>query len=157
MDLLSNRPRRSRGAIIALVFSAKSAGSAQASANASEVSALVAKQQHAHELARDGIIEFGPWRAEATIQGDRYWRFINTSDQAMHDLDVDAFDTPWDVVYGEEVKPGWNAIVSYPVDHEYAFPQQVEVSWRASSTAAPKTTILVRMHHPRAGIGDRPI
>lgn len=136
-------------AIIAVVFSVKSAGSAQASANASEASALVAKQQLAHELARDGIVAFGPWRAEAAIQSNRHWRFINTSDRPMCDLTVDAYDSDWDVTEGEEVKPGWNAIVAFPVDREYAFPQQVEVSWREGSAGAPRITALVRLHHPR--------
>lgn len=113
---------------------------------------MVAQQQHAHELARDGIVQFGPWRVEAFSSGaleQPYWRFINVSGHTLHDLAVEEFGQPWNLTQNKAVEPGRYAVGTLPTGYNTcSFPAQVEVSWRDESTTAPKITTVEWVHRP---------
>jgi hypothetical protein len=140
-------------AIIAGAVSVSAARSARRSADASVMSADVAVRQNAHMLARDGIVEFGPWRAEAFSGGALEvpcWRFINVGDRTLHDLVVEDSGTPWRLGNGEVVEPEGVAVGTYPEGFtRTTFPYQVTASWREGAAAAPKTTMTVWIHRPQ--------
>lgn len=139
-------------AVVGVVIGVSSARSARRSADASRVSAGVAVRQHARALARDGIVEFGPWRAEAFSSGALEvpcWRFVNVSDRAVHDLVVEDSGTPWNLAMGEVVEPEGFAVDTYPEGYtRTTFPYQVVASWREGSASAPKTTAAVWICRP---------
>jgi hypothetical protein len=129
-------------AVIALFFSAKSANAAEASAQASENYSITAGQQHALELARDGIVEFGPWRAESSDSLN--WRFINLGETPLYALRVHGGEYTWDVgISADGVAQFEEATVRMAAGAQGPLAHRVTVFWREGSADGPESSEVV--------------
>jgi hypothetical protein len=130
-------------AILALIVSVKSANAAEDSAEASKESASTAGRQHELDLARDGIVEFGPWRAESATDSLE-WQFINLGDEPLFGLGLSGGRYRWQVGSTNEGVPPLEATrVKMAAGAQGPASHRATVVWRVGSDDAPEVEQVV--------------